>query len=202
MSLGGRAVDRFLSRRRQQARAAEEAGESAVGSIPRRAGGGPARLSFAQERLWFLDRLQPGSPAYNVPVGLGLRGSLDPAALQAALDELVRRQAALRSRMSTLERDGELVPVQEAAPPAPLAVPLVDLTALADAPRRAEARRVAVAEGRRPFVFEGAPLTRVRRVLLHDAESLLLVVLHHAVADGWSVGSSRSGGAPASRRRQ
>ena len=102
--------------------------------IPRRSSPGPAPLSFAQQRLWLVDRLEPGSPAYNMPYALRLRGRLDAAALRASLDALVRRHETLRTVFE--ERDGG--PVQVVLPPAPVALAELDLRALPDPEREAE----------------------------------------------------------------
>jgi amino acid adenylation domain-containing protein len=129
-------------------------------------------LSFAQERLWFLHRLDPGSPAYNMP---GLVRLDDPARIEAALSEIVARHESLRTTFP--EIDGE--PYQEIAPPAPVSVPAVDLSALPDPEK--EMRQVVDREARRPFDLSRGPLLRV-----FLAGNSLFANLHHAIADGWS----------------
>src|SRR5262245_9125384 len=118
------------SRERQElvrARLRDEGiGGPAAPAIPRREGDGPSRLSFSQLRLWFLDRLEPGSPAYNIPGGLRLRGRLDVSALTATLGEIVRRHEALRTVF--VAEDGR--PFQVALPPVPFSLPAVDLSGL------------------------------------------------------------------------
>ncbi|MCP4662355.1 MAG: acyltransferase domain-containing protein, partial [bacterium] len=104
----------------------------------------PLPLSFAQQRLWFLDRLEPGSALYNIPIALRLRGRLDRDALARALSEIVRRHEALRTTFDTV--DG--VPAQVVRPVAGLALPVLDLTGLEERERRAEARRLALDEAR------------------------------------------------------
>ncbi|HYG63144.1 MAG TPA: amino acid adenylation domain-containing protein, partial [Thermoanaerobaculia bacterium] len=146
---------------------------------------GPAPLSFAQERLWFLDRLEPG-PLYNVPVGARLAGPLDVAALAASLGEIVRRHEALRTRF--LEERGS--PLQEPLPWEPGLVPLsvLDLSELPDRAREAEARRLATQEARRPFDLASGRLLRLALVRLETRDHLLLLTVHHVAADGWSMG--------------
>ncbi len=145
---------------------------------------GPLPLSFAQQRLWFVDRLQPGSAAYNMPYPLRLRGALDVRALERSLAEVVRRHEALRTVFATA--DGEPVQtVREAAPPA---VPSVDLRGLPDGPRAEEVRRLAAAEALRPFDLAAGPLLRTTLVRLREEEWALLFTLHHVVSDGWSMG--------------
>jgi amino acid adenylation domain-containing protein len=152
--------------------------------IPRRTGGGPALLSFAQERLWFLDQMQPGQPCYNVPAAMHLTGPLDTAALGCGLTEIVRRHEALRTTFAVA--GGR--PVQVVGPPRPVPLPVADLSLLPEPDRVAEARRLAVEEARRPFDLASGPLLRANLWRLGEQEHLLLVTLHHVVTDGWSLG--------------
>ena len=152
-----------------------------------------APLSSAQQRLWFLDRLAPGSPAYNVPSAYRLTGPLAPAALAAALAEVVRRHRVLRSRF--VERDGEpRLEIAEAPAPGFLPLPLIDLdlSALASPPlagrRSAELARLRSAEAEQPFDLAAGPLLRTALVRLGAEEHVLLLDFHHAVYDGWSEG--------------
>ncbi|HYO15770.1 MAG TPA: amino acid adenylation domain-containing protein, partial [Thermoanaerobaculia bacterium] len=158
-----------------------------AGGIPRRPAGSRARLSFSQERLWFLDRLLPGTPAYNVPGVVRLRGDLDSSALEASLAEVVRRHEALRTVF--LDEGGAVV--QETAPAGPFELPRVDLRPLGAEEREIEVRRLALEEARGSFDLGRAdrgPLLRARLLRLADDEHLLLLCLHHIAADGWSVG--------------
>ncbi len=144
-----------------------------------------APLSYAQQRLWFLDRLAPGSPAYNVPSAYGLAGPLAPAALAAALAEVVRRHRVLRARF--VERDGEpRLEIAEAL--APGFLPLVDLSTLAPGRRSAELASLRSAEAERPFDLAAGPLLRAGLVRLGAEEHALLLDFNHAVYDGWSEG--------------
>ncbi|HSU84052.1 MAG TPA: amino acid adenylation domain-containing protein, partial [Thermoanaerobaculia bacterium] len=137
-----------------------------------------APLSYAQQRLWFLDRLAPGSPAYNVPSAYGLAGPLAPAALAAALAEVVRRHEILRARF--VERDGEpRLEIAEAL--APGFLPLVDLSTLGPARRSAELASLRAAEAERPFDLAAGPLVRAGLVRLAAEEHALLLSFHHAV---------------------
>jgi amino acid adenylation domain-containing protein/non-ribosomal peptide synthase protein (TIGR01720 family) len=142
---------------------------------------GALPLSFAQQRLWFLDRLEPGSAFYNMPVVLWLEGTLDVGALERGLTELVRRHEVLR----TTFQDG---PVQVIHAPAPVSLPVVDLTPLPENAREAEARRLAYEEARRPFDLTRGPLLRASLVRVSESRHLLLVMMHHIVSDGWSMG--------------
>jgi amino acid adenylation domain-containing protein len=151
--------------------------------IPRRPPG-DAPLSFAQERLWFLDRVQPGLPAYNFPASLRLSGAVDEAALERALGELVRRHEVLRTTFR--EEDG--VPAQAAAPFAGLVLPVDDLSALPPEAREAEALRRAAEEAARPFDLQAGPLLRAGLLRLAGDERVLLLCMHHIVTDGWSMG--------------
>ncbi|MFP2933297.1 amino acid adenylation domain-containing protein, partial [Pyxidicoccus sp. 3LG] len=137
-------------------------------------------LSFAQQRLWYLDRLEPGNVAYNNAVALILRGTLDAAALGRALNEVVRRHEILRTTFTMADSGG----VQRIAPS--LEVPIL----LTEAPGASEdaVERWAREQARRPFDLEAGPLLRVTMLRVHDAEHVLLLVLHHIVSDGWSAG--------------
>jgi amino acid adenylation domain-containing protein/non-ribosomal peptide synthase protein (TIGR01720 family) len=165
-------------------------GELARAGVPpappleRRPPGTEAPLSFAQQRLWFLDRLLPGSPAYHLPSAVRLRGRLEVAALAAALGAIARRHEALRTRFPAV--DGE--PVQRVDDPAPVPLPVIDLTTLPAAGREAAARALARAEARRPFDLAAGPLFRARLLRLAADDHVALFTLHHAVSDGWSVG--------------
>ncbi|HEY7076990.1 MAG TPA: amino acid adenylation domain-containing protein, partial [Solirubrobacteraceae bacterium] len=147
--------------------------------IAPRAGNGPAPLSFAQQRLWFLDQLVPGSPFYTIAAALRLTGPIDAAALERAVGEVVRRHEALRTTFQAI--DGE--PRQVVAPE--LSVPL-RVIAVAD---EEHATRVATEEARRPFDLARGPLLRATLLELADSDARVLVLtLHHIVADGWSMG--------------
>jgi len=181
----GRAVDALLAESRL--------GVGGLGAAPpllpapRPAPGEPWRapLSFAQERLYFLDLLDPGAPLYNVPLAFRLAGELAVPALARALGEIARRHASLRT---TFETDREGRSWQVVAPAAALPLPAVDLSGLSEADREAEARRLSSSEGLRPFDLGRGPLVRTTLVRLVAGEHLLLGNLHHIVADGWSVG--------------
>jgi amino acid adenylation domain-containing protein len=141
-------------------------------------------LSFAQERLWFLDRLMPGSPLYNIPAVLRLRGDLDERALGRALGEIVRRHEPLRTTFA--ERDG--VPVQVIAPEGGFAMQVEDLSALGEAERTEAARRRATEDADGPFDLAAGPLFRVSLLRMEPENYLLLLTIHHIVGDGWSTG--------------
>ncbi|AGC45224.1 non-ribosomal peptide synthetase [Myxococcus stipitatus DSM 14675] len=143
---------------------------------------GAAALSFAQQRMWFLDRLAPGGAAYNAPSALELKGPLDVDALERAFTELVRRHESLR----TCFPDEGGVPVQVIAPPSPCRLHRVELTE--DDAREATLRRLVQDEVVRPFDLAQGPLLRVTLVKLAEDAHVLVLVLHHIVSDGWSTG--------------
>ncbi|WP_164019479.1 non-ribosomal peptide synthase/polyketide synthase, partial [Pyxidicoccus trucidator] len=145
---------------------------------------GALPLSFAQQRLWFLDQLIPDSALYNMPAPLRLEGTLDTAALERSLTELVRRHEVLRT---SFPAEGDQ-PLQVIAPPAPLPLERVDLSALPAAEREDEARRLIEAECRKPFSLARGPLLRALLLKLADAEHVLLLNVHHIISDGWSLG--------------
>ncbi|HEU4329271.1 MAG TPA: condensation domain-containing protein, partial [Roseiflexaceae bacterium] len=141
-------------------------------------------LSFAQQRLWFLDQLEPGQAFYTIPLALRLRGALDRAALEASLSTILARHEALRT--SLVAQDG--VPVQLVAPPAPLPLPLEALDHLLPDQREAAARARASQEAQTPFDLAQGPLVRARLLRLAPDDHALLLSFHHAVSDGWSLG--------------
>ncbi len=150
-------------------------------TIPRRKDSGPVPLSFAQQRLWFLEQL--GDSNYIVPATSHLTGRLDLEALERSLNEIVRRHEALRTTFTMI--DGQ--PMQVIAPRLPLALPLLDLYQLPADERAVEIRRLRE-EALRPFNLERGPLIRASLLRLAEEEHLLLLSMHHVVSDGWSLG--------------
>ena len=144
----------------------------------------PPPLSYAQRRLWFLDRLAPGSNVYNICDLLPLPSPLDADALARALAELLRRHESLRTTFAEAA-GGE--PVQVIAPPRPLELTLVDLSALSDEECQAESARLTDEESRRPFDLASGPLLRTTLLRLSAEEHYLLLSVHHIVFDGWSL---------------
>ncbi|NOK31919.1 amino acid adenylation domain-containing protein [Corallococcus exercitus] len=144
---------------------------------------GELPLSFAQQRLWFIDQLVPGASTYNVPSILRLEGELHLEALRQSLTELVRRHEALRTRFPS--RQGQ--PFQHIASPTDLPLPTVDLSHLGESALD-EARRLASTEAQRPFDLASGPLVRALLLKLAPTEHVLVFTLHHIVSDGWSRG--------------
>ena len=144
----------------------------------------PLPLAFAQQRLWFLDRLQPGSPYYNMPFAVRFSGRLRVAALAQALSEIVRRHGVLRTTFAMVDQRA----VQIISPSADIALARIDLEHLLPDAREAEVSRLGTAEARRPFDLEHGPVMRTTLLELSPEKHLLLLNLHHIVADGWSIG--------------
>jgi amino acid adenylation domain-containing protein len=145
---------------------------------------GDLPLSFAQERLWLVDRLTPGRTAYNIALALGIHGDLSVAALEAALSEVVRRHETLRTTFQERERRA----VQMIAPAEEIRLPWVDLSALPSGLRSVEIRRLAGEEAARPFDLERGPVLRATLLGIAEGEHALLLDIHHIAADGWSMG--------------
>ncbi|GMT99445.1 non-ribosomal peptide synthetase [Corallococcus caeni] len=145
----------------------------------------PLPLSFAQQRLWFLDRLDPASPAYNLCAAVRLDGVLDVAALERAFSEVVRRHEPLRT---TFHADAEGHARQHIHPPAPLRLARVDVSSLAPEVRAPEVQRLARELSRRPFDLSTGPLLHVTLARLSDTQHVLVLCMHHIVSDGWSMG--------------
>ncbi|MCP4661648.1 MAG: AMP-binding protein, partial [bacterium] len=151
--------------------------------IPRRPGDAPARLSFVQEQLWFLDQLSPGSVAYNMPLPIRLQGRIDPAILAATFARIRQRHEVLRATFRAV--DGE--PVMEIAPLNVRVPALVDLTALPSAEREEVIRQLIYDDVNCPFDLTHGPLVRLSLVQLADKDFMVLLSVHHIVFDGWSV---------------
>ncbi|MDF2631397.1 MAG: putative linear pentadecapeptide gramicidin synthetase LgrB, partial [Symbiobacteriaceae bacterium] len=147
---------------------------------------GALPLTLAQERLWFLDQLDPSSPLYNVPVAWRVTGLLDVPVLERSLSELTRRHESLRTTF--VSQDGKPVQVIHPAAAVPVALTdLTDLTGLTPADREAELQRILRREAVRPFDLAAGPLLRVLLVRLAPDAHVLLLNMHHIVTDGWSM---------------
>src|ERR1051326_7745414 len=141
-------------------------------------------LSFAQQRLWFLDQLEPGTATYNIPIGIRLSGQMNVGALEQSLSEVVRRHETLRTRFVSV--DGAAQQVISAAEPVKLLV--TELGGLAAAEQEKETIRLANEEAAQPFDLEHGPLWRGQLIRLNGAEHVLLFTMHHIISDGWSMG--------------
>jgi amino acid adenylation domain-containing protein len=155
----------------------------ALTSIPRRGPSTSAPLSYAQERLWFLDQVAPGSPFYNVDCALRLKLPVDAAIMQRALAEIVRRHEALRTIFP--EVDGRPTQVTLATLPTPLTV--VDLRQLPEAEREAEALRLIAEESRTGFDLSRGPVLRAKLLQLAEDDWVFALAMHHIACDGWSM---------------
>ncbi|MFB2937533.1 amino acid adenylation domain-containing protein [Aerosakkonemataceae cyanobacterium BLCC-F154] len=153
-------------------------------SIPRSANSDSASLSFSQVRMWLLDQLEPGNPAYNRPTNIHLTGQLNVAALEQSLNEIVRRHDILRT--SFLAVDGQ--PVQVISATLTLSLPIVDLSHLVKNDRESEVQRLATQEAQQSFNLSQLPLIKAILVRLNEQEHILLLTLHHIIFDGWSMG--------------
>src|SRR6185369_2499392 len=152
--------------------------------LPRGAGAS-LPLSFAQQRLWFLDRLEPGTPVYNMPGAVDVTGPLAIPALAAALSTVVARHETLRT-VYAIERGEPVQRIGSRLPAQPL--PVIDLSGLPAALRDAETERQGRREARAPFDLARGPVCRTLLLRLAGEEHRLLVTLHHIAADGWSLG--------------
>jgi amino acid adenylation domain-containing protein len=151
-------------------------------AIPRRDPGSPAPLSFAQQRLWFLDQLHPGRSNYNIARRIRIGGALDLEALRRALDTIVARHESLRTTIVATDGTPQLVIASG------LTIPLqvTDFGAFPD--REAQAQRLAVEEARRPFDLARGPLFRAALLRLEPDQHLLVLTVHHIISDAWSLG--------------
>ena len=141
-------------------------------------------LSFGQERLWFLEQLQPGQPLHNIPASVRIEGDLDVAALQQSLHEILRRHEVLR--MSFTSEKGR--PAATLSNIDLLPMPVIDLREIPQQEREADARRLAQNEAMQPFALGRAPLLRAKLLRFDEKEHWLLLTTHHMICDGWSLG--------------
>ena len=170
----------------ERAASGSESGSIDAASAPRARPrlDGTAPLSHSQRQLWVLERLRPGSAAYTVAQPLRIRGALDAAALERALDALRARHESLRTTFA----EGENGPVQVIHPPAAVPLPVEDLSTLSIEAREAEMRRLVDLDANTGFDLEAGPVFRARLLRLAADEHVLLLGMHHIVTDGWSLG--------------
>jgi amino acid adenylation domain-containing protein len=145
---------------------------------------GPTPLSFNQERLWFLNQLEPDTAAFNLPNWLRIEGGLDLSVLRRCVNEILRRHEVLRTRFEAV--DGR--PVQILEPFTPLEIPLVDLSSLPAQQRETDALRLCMDEARRPFDLARESMLRAKLFRLEKAEHIFFFNRHHIASDGWSRG--------------
>lgn len=165
----------------------EKKGNRNGGAIPRipRAGG-PQHfdLSYAQQRLWVVDQLEPGVSSYNISGAYRLKGSLNVAALEGTLYEITLRHEILRTTFTKIQNQ----PAQVVHPQREQSLPVVDLSELPEPERRAEARRITIEQAAYPFDLESGPLLRTILLRLDTCKHELLMTIHHIISDGWSMG--------------
>jgi amino acid adenylation domain-containing protein len=159
-------------------------GEANAERIPRRTESGPAPLSFAQQRIWFLDQLEPESPLYNIHMGVELSGPLNVPVLQRSIAEIVRRHEALRTTFAVIDDR----PVQIINQNAIFKLPVHDLQDLNESERRSRVSAWVEEDARRRFDLINGPVLRANLLRLGETEHVLLLTIHHIVSDGWSVG--------------
>jgi amino acid adenylation domain-containing protein len=152
---------------------------SAIQPVPR---DGNLPLSSAQQRVWFLDQLEPGSSAYNIPLAYRLKGQLDVTALERSVREIVRRHEVLRTTFAAV--NGQ--PIQVISPETDITLPIVNLQELPEIERETETQRLVSEEAQQLFDLAKGPLLRVKLLRLVEEEHILLVTMHHIVSDGWS----------------
>jgi amino acid adenylation domain-containing protein len=159
-------------------------GEAKVERIPRRTESGPAPLSFAQQRIWFLDQLEPESPLYNIHIGVELSGLLNVSVLQRSIAEILRRHEALRTTFAVIDNR----PVQIINQSAVFKLPVHDLQELDESQRRSRVSAWAEESARQRFHLTTGPLLRADLLRFRETEHVLLLTIHHIISDGWSVG--------------
>jgi amino acid adenylation domain-containing protein len=149
--------------------------------VPR---GADLPLSFAQQRLWFIDQLEPGSSVYNFPAAVRLKGPLNVEVLERSINEIVKRHEVMRTTFTTVEGR----PVQVIAQALTITMPVLSLEALPEDERETRVVQLAIEEARRPFDLARGPLLRASLIRLSEEEHVGLLTMHHIVSDGWSTG--------------
>jgi amino acid adenylation domain-containing protein len=153
-------------------------------SIPRRNSAGPIPLSFAQERLWFLNQLEPHNSAYNISFALRLTGQLNVIVLEESFGEILRRHEVLRTTFMT---DDDR-PVQMISPAGDFTLLKIDISDMREEQRKMKVLELANEEASKPFDLTAGPLLRATLLRLGRQEHVLLLTVHHIVSDGWSMG--------------
>ena len=170
----------LLSQRLQRENAAALKAEA----IPCRGESLDLPLSFAQQRIWFIEQLEPGNAAYNVPAAIHLKGQVNVLTLEQSLNAVIARHEALRTRFVMVDER----PTQVIVPALSLKVSVANLRELPEKDKEKQSNRLALEEAQRPFDLARGPLLRVTLLWLSDIDYVLLVVMHHIVSDGWSIG--------------
>ena len=178
------AQQELLRKRLQQARATTAAPQEAATGIPLRTIKGHLPLSSAQQRLWFIDQLEPGSPVYNMCEAMRMRGVLDVPALEKSLNAIIRRHEAVRTNFAAI--DGS--PVQVIAPERTLSLVVHDISTLADQARDERLEEMMDEEVHRPFDLKNDLLLRVLLIRVSADEHVFMFTMHHIISDGWSQG--------------
>ncbi|HBB30629.1 MAG TPA: AMP-dependent synthetase [Cyanobacteria bacterium UBA8803] len=137
-------------------------------------------LCLAQERLWFLDQLEPDNPFYNVAIAILLTGQLNVTVLKQSLNEVVKRHEALRTSFKAVKGR----PIQVIAPNLTVTLPVVEFPGLSEA----EALRLATQDAQQPFDLSSLPLLRPKLLRLNEEKHMLILSMHHIISDGWSIG--------------
>src|SRR5712691_169209 len=161
----------------------EEKRRAAERIRPRPSGTSVLPLSFAQQRVWFMDELSPGNPFYNMDSVTPLQFDVDADALHRTLNEIVRRHESLRTRF--VDIDGE--PRQVIAPELRIDLPVLDLASLPAGEAQQAAYAIATGEAQKPFSLSGGPLVRATLLRIAPGDFMLLFTIHHIVSDGWSM---------------
>jgi len=173
-------LELLLKERKQKTEAAPD---KPVVSIPRRQQLSPAPVSFAQQRLWFIDQLDPGTPAFNIPAAVRMRGPLNVEALELSFAEIVKRHETLRTSFGS--EDG--TPVQIIAEHAAVPIPVIDFRKFPADQRMKETQRLVTRDCQRSFDLKECPLMRATLICLDEDDHVLILMMHHIIGDVWSV---------------
>jgi len=148
-------------------------------TITRRQTQSPIPLSFAQQRLWFLDQLEPGNSVYNIPIACRITGPFQISLFQRSIDDIIHRHEILR----TIVRKSNGVPEQLIKQHTTLPINVIDLTDTPDAEKKCQIRERIIIEGKKPFDLSHGPLIRISVIRLGVKEHILIIVMHHIISD-------------------
>ncbi|NOG44271.1 MAG: amino acid adenylation domain-containing protein [Calditrichaeota bacterium] len=140
-------------------------------------------LSFSQQRLWFLDQMEPESPSYNIPVAIKVSGRLDISALNKAVKEIIKRQESFRTSFTTENGQAKVVIHKELD----FELQAEDYCSIPEEQKEVRIKEIVIEEARKPFKLDQSPLFRVRILKTSETEAAILLTMHHIISDGWSV---------------
>jgi amino acid adenylation domain-containing protein len=172
-------LERLLREKKEE----KEKQTTDIGTIQRRKQEGPVPLSFAQQRMWFLEQLEPGSHAYNIPSAMRITGKLDIPALEQGLNTIIKRHESMR----TIFEEADGIPTQVIKPHLEIKMDYMDLRNITEEEKESRVKEFATEDNRKPYNLSKGPLIRASLLQLYNEEHILILNMHHLISDGWSM---------------